>query len=105
VAIAPMIGHADPAPRSQSGRRAERIDFTYVEDRVDGICRAIANPSAENAESVEREALVPCRGTLSAEKARSVFGYAPRNRIEVGIPKYFEWYRKSMGPTSNRAAS
>jgi nucleoside-diphosphate-sugar epimerase len=37
---------------------------------------------------------MPFRGTLSVDKARKLFGYAPANPIEVGIPKYIEWYRQ-----------
>jgi len=113
------------------GDGAERIDFTYIDDLVDGICGAIASPAAENqtfnlthggsrsikelvgvirehfpdvqSESVERDALMPFRGTLSVDKARRVFGYTPKNPIEVGFPKYIQWYRKFTG-TADRAA-
>jgi nucleoside-diphosphate-sugar epimerase len=113
------------------GDGAERIDFTYIDDLVDGICRAIASPGAENdifnltngasrsikelvdvlrkefpdikTENVPRDHLMPFRGTLSVDKARAKFGYAPKNPIEIGMPKYVEWYRKFTGAT-NRAA-
>ncbi len=115
------------------GDGAERIDFTYIDDLVDGICGAIASPAAENGvfnltysssrsikelvevirkefpdvqtEHVERDVLMPFRGTLSVEKARAAFGYAPQNPIEVGIPKYVAWYRKFMGATTRTARS
>jgi nucleoside-diphosphate-sugar epimerase len=113
------------------GDGSERIDFTYIDDLVDGIVGAIASPEAENqtfnltnggsrsiqelvsvireqfpdvqAESVPRDALMPFRGTLSVDKARRVFGFDPKNPIEIGIPKYIDWYRKFMG-SANRAA-
>jgi nucleoside-diphosphate-sugar epimerase len=113
------------------GDGAERIDFTYIDDLVDGICRAIASQGAENevfnltnggsrsikelvevlrkefpdikTENVQRDALMPFRGTLSVDKAREKFGYAPKNPIEIGMPKYVEWYRKFTG-AANRAA-
>jgi nucleoside-diphosphate-sugar epimerase len=113
------------------GDGAERIDFTYIDDLVDGIARAIAGPGAENeifnltnggsrsikelvdvlrkefpeikTENVQRDHLMPFRGTLSVDKARKLFGYAPKNPIEIGMPKYVEWYRKFTGAT-NRAA-
>jgi nucleoside-diphosphate-sugar epimerase len=113
------------------GDGAERIDFTYIDDLVDGICRAVASPAAENeifnltnggsrsikelvevlrkefpdikTENVQRDHLMPFRGTLSVEKARKLFGYAPKNPIEIGMPKYVEWYRKFIG-AANRAA-
>jgi nucleoside-diphosphate-sugar epimerase len=113
------------------GDGAERIDFTYIDDLVDGICRSIASQGAENeifnltnggsrsikelvevlrkefpdikTENVQRDHLMPFRGTLSVDKARRLFGYEPKHPIEVGMPKYVEWYRKFTGAT-NRAA-
>jgi nucleoside-diphosphate-sugar epimerase len=107
------------------GDGSERIDFTYIDDLVDGIRGAIESPGAENqvfnltngsarsikelvevikrdfpavqSESVERDHLMPFRGTLSVDKARRVFGYAPANPIEIGFPKYIEWYRRFTG--------
>jgi nucleoside-diphosphate-sugar epimerase len=49
-------------------------------------------------EYVERDKLMPFRGTLSVKKARELLGYQPKNPIEVGFPKYIEWYRK-LDPT------
>jgi nucleoside-diphosphate-sugar epimerase len=107
------------------GDGAERIDFTYIDDLVTGISDAIASPSAQNEtfnltnggarsikelvgvirehfpgikiEHVQRDNLMPFRGTLSVEKARRVFGYSPKNPIEVGFPKYIQWYREFTG--------
>src|SRR5207244_6992499 len=104
------------------GDGSERLDFTYVDDLVGGICLAIKNPSALNqifnitygrarsiqelvgvikgefpdvrVESVERDQLMPFRGTLSVKKARDLLGYDPQNPIEIGIPKYIQWYRE-----------
>ncbi len=104
------------------GDGAERIDFTYIDDLVAGLCGAIESPAAENqifnltnggsrsikelvevirkdfpnvkTENVTRDNLMPFRGTLSVEKARRLFGYEPKNPIEIGIPKYIDWYRK-----------
>ena len=115
------------------GDGAEKIDFTYIDDLVSGIAGAIASPAAENgvfnltygssrsikelaevvrkdfpevqSEFVERDALMPFRGTLSVDKARKVFGYAPKHPIEVGIPKYIEWYRTFTGAPKLTARS
>lgn len=104
------------------GDGAERIDFTYIDDLVTGICLAIQSPAAKNetfnlthgnarsikdlvavirehfpavkVEHVQRDQLMPFRGTLGVDKARRVFGYAPANPIELGFPKYIEWYRQ-----------
>jgi nucleoside-diphosphate-sugar epimerase len=115
------------------GDGAERIDFTYIDDLVDGICRAIASKGAENeifnltnggsrsikelvevlrkefpdikTENVQRDHLMPFRGTLSVDKARRLFGYEPKNPIEVGMPKYVEWYRQFTGARDRELAA
>lgn len=107
------------------GDGSERLDFTYIDDLVHGITRCLEHTKAlgeifnltygasrsikELAEivqahfpgtkiqSVPRDALMPFRGTLSVEKARRVIGYEPKNPIDLGIPKYIEWYRSLTG--------
>jgi nucleoside-diphosphate-sugar epimerase len=102
------------------GDGEERLDFTYIDDLVQGICLAIERPEARNqifnmtygmarpirdlvditkryfphveVERIERDKLMPVRGTLSIAKARQLLGYQPRYPIEVGFPKYIEWY-------------
>lgn len=102
------------------GDGSDRLDFTYVDDLVRGICLVIEEPAARNetfnmtygearsiAEVVDlvrqafpdveithtqRDRLMPERGTLSIEKARSLLGYAPEVPIESGIPRYVAWY-------------
>ena len=103
------------------GDGTECLDFTYIGDLVDGICRCIGNPQAVNqvlnltygqgrslndmagiiqqefpgikVSHVERDALMPERGTLSVEKARALIGYNPQNPLEEGYRKYIRWYR------------
>lgn len=103
------------------GDGQERLDFTYIEDLVDGICLTVGNPAARNeifnltygsartinelativqqhfpgveVERVTRDHLMPFRGTLSIDKARKRLGYEPRFPIEIGFPKYIAWYR------------
>ena len=48
-------------------------------------------------EHEERDHLMPERGTLSVAKARDLLGYAPENPIDVGLPKYVDWYRQLVG--------
>lgn len=114
------------------GDGGERLDFTYIDDLVDGVCLTIQNPAARNqvfnmtygssrsiqdlveivkehfpevqVERVERDDLMPFRGTLSVAKAARLLGYAPRNPIEVGFPKYINWYR-SLGYRSISASA
>ena len=105
-----------------SGDGSGRLDFTYVGDLVDGIVRVIENERSRNetfnmtyggSRSIKdmvdilkehfddldvtyepSDALMPERGTLSVEKARSLLGYEPRYPLEVGLVNYIEWYRK-----------
>lgn len=111
-------------PIKVNGDGAERLDFTYVDDLVGGICQVIEHPAARNqifnltygsarsiaelvevlrrrfpditVERGERDNLMPHRGTLSVGKAKRLIGYEPRNPIEVGFDKYIAWYRELM---------
>jgi nucleoside-diphosphate-sugar epimerase len=102
------------------GDGSDRLDFTYIEDLVRGICLVIDRPESRNetfnmtygearsisdvlelvrrefpdveVENVHRDRLMPERGTLSVAKARDLLGYEPRVPIEDGIPKYIAWY-------------
>jgi nucleoside-diphosphate-sugar epimerase len=99
----------------------ERLDFSYIDDVVDGVVRAIGHPGARNeafnittgasrtlaelitivqehfpevdVQYVERDALRPYRGTLSIDKARRMIGYEPRTTLEEGLDRYVAWYR------------
>jgi nucleoside-diphosphate-sugar epimerase len=100
----------------------EKLDFTYIDDMVDGVCLAIRKPNARNqvfnmtygsagsirdlvaliqqdfpgaeVEYVKRDQLMPYRGTLSTSKAVRLLGYAPQHPIDVGFPKYIQWYEQ-----------
>ncbi len=104
-----------------NGDGNDALDFTYIEDLAQGIILSIAKPEARNqvfnitygqgrkiqelAELVRthfpkinirynpRDALMPERGTLSIEKAKTLLGYQPSHSIEVGFNKYIEWYK------------
>jgi nucleoside-diphosphate-sugar epimerase len=108
-------------PLKMEGDGKESLDFTYIDDLVEGVCLAIEKPEARNQvfnmtygqsrtinelaevirkefpgiviEHIERDQLMPFRGTLSVQKARRMLGYAPKNPVEVGFPKYISWYR------------
>lgn len=101
------------------GSESEKLDFTYVADLVDGICKCIENENAVNQtfnltygaarsvadmvsilkkhfpnvvlHEIERDNLMPERGTLSVEKARKMIGYNPQNPLETGFAKYINW--------------
>ena len=50
--------------------------------------------SAAEVEHVKRDQLIPYRGTLSTSKALRLLGYAPQHPIDVGFPKYIQWYEQ-----------
>jgi nucleoside-diphosphate-sugar epimerase len=100
----------------------ERLDFTYIEDLTNGIERVIQHPGSRNqifnmtygksrsindlvaiikenfpeapVQFVERDKLMPFRGTLSVKKLDALIGYKPTHPIEIGFPKYIEWYKE-----------
>lgn len=110
------------SPLRVDGDGNEKLDFTYIDDLAQGIKLIIQKPQAINqvfnitygqsrsinelveivqksfenipVEYVKRDKLMPFRGTLSIKKAQEMLGYKPANPIEVGIPKYIDWYRK-----------
>lgn len=112
------------------GDGQERLDFTYIDDLVQGICLTIQHPNARNqifnltygksrsileladivrehfpdvpVEHIARDKLMPIRGTLNVDKAKQLIGYNPSNPIEVGIPKYIQWYRDLYNSQSHK---
>jgi nucleoside-diphosphate-sugar epimerase len=114
-------------PLKVDGDGAERLDFTHIADLVQGVVQILREPKAINetfnityghsrsilevvdvlrrrfgvhVETVERDSLMPFRGTLSIEKARRLLNYQPSHPIEVGIPKYVSWYEDAFGAES-----
>jgi len=109
-------------PLRVQGDGSDRLDFTFIEDLVQGLVlvlgderalgetfnltygssRSIAELAAivqehfpgTEIEHEQRDRLMPVRGTLSVAKAREVLGYAPANPLEIGIEKYVAWYRE-----------
>ncbi len=104
------------------GEGDEKIDFTYIDDVVNGVIRCIEHDGARNeifnmtagkarslrdlvtlvqqhfpeiaVEYVERDRLRPFRGTLSMDKARDLIGHVPQVELEDGLRRYVEWYRE-----------
>jgi nucleoside-diphosphate-sugar epimerase len=107
---------------SISGDGSDALDFTYVDDLVQGLVLAIVKPEAQGetfnvtfgdaktlnhladliceefpAISIKRETrdeLMPERGTLSIEKIRNLLGYEPKFSLETGLREYIAWYRE-----------
>ena len=99
-----------------------RLEFTYIDDLIQGIVRALAlhggpetsqtfNITFGNARTIAELAGVvkdlvpetileerpraedkPIRGTLSVERAKQVLGFEPSWPLEKGYRKYCEWY-------------
>ncbi len=115
------------------GDGSDRLDFTYIEDLVNGIVKVIRHEAARNqtfnltfggSRSINelidllsehlgglivthkpRSALVPHRGTLSVDKARDMIGYAPSWSLERGLDEYTAWYRAAGTVSLDRVAS
>ncbi len=105
-----------------NGNGEEKLDFTYIDDLINGISLCCNNKNAINQtfnltygkskkinELVkilktefpkvkiyykEREKFMPERGTLDIFKAKKLIGYKPINTIETGYVKYISWYKK-----------
>ena len=120
---------ADQALRVE-GDGSEKLDFTYIDDLVEGVCLAIQSPASRNeifnltygaarsiqdivtiiqkhfpgveVEYVDRDKLMPFRGTLSVEKAAGLLDYSPKYPLEVGLGQYIEWYQKLKHNGSGR---
>ena len=98
----------------------EKLDFTYIKDLIEGIVKVIENPNSKNEvfnltfgqarsindlleilkkdfpstsiKKIPRDKLMPKRGTLSIEKAKSILNYTPRWSIDKAYPEYIKWY-------------
>lgn len=96
-------------------------DFTYVDDIVDGILRALRTPRAYeiynlgNHKMVELESFIKCiedelglqaikeflpiqpgdvpETCADIQKARDILGYEPKTSVEVGVREFISWYR------------
>jgi nucleoside-diphosphate-sugar epimerase len=103
------------------GDGQEKLDFTYIQDLVEAISTVIQNPKARNEifnmtygqsrsinelaqivqshfpnvtiDYIERDNLMPIRGTLLVDKAKELLDYTPSYPIDIGMPEYIQWYR------------
>jgi len=111
-------------PLKIEGDGSDRLDFTHINDLVNGLSLVIRNPAARNqifnltygqgrslqeiasivlqrfpntpVEYIQRDALMPQRGTLSIAKAKRLLGFTPEWPIERGVADYIDWYRTRM---------
>ncbi len=110
-------------PLQMVGDGKEFLDFTYIDDLVQGIYLTMikkkslnnifnitygkskslidliniikSNIKNVNIKKIERDKLVPFRGTLSVKKAKKLLGYEPKFNLEKGLPKLIKWYENS----------
>lgn len=110
-------------PLQMVGDGKEFLDFTYIDDLVQGIYLAMIKDKSLNeifnitygkskslidlinilkknmsnviVKKVERDKLMPFRGTLSVKKAEKLLGYKPKFNLERGLPKLIKWYENS----------
>ena len=103
--------------------RGKILDFTYIDDSVDGVVRIldlfeiarnelynIATQTGHSIEQVARDIIEltgsksqllfepnrtgeVCRFVADISKTRAVLGYCPDNDLQEGINKTIEWYR------------
>lgn len=104
------------------GTGFEKLDFTYINDLVDGIILILENENSKmetfnltygKSHSInqmleilqkcfakidifysKKDKFTPSRGTLSVDKARKILGYKPKYNLDLGYTKYINWYRK-----------
>jgi len=107
---------------SVNGDGSDALDFTYVQDLIQGLVLCMAKEEARNQTfnltyggartlkqmigivqehfpDVEvkyqpRDTLMPERGTLSVEKAKRLLGYNPDYPLEKGFVNYIQWYKE-----------
>jgi nucleoside-diphosphate-sugar epimerase len=112
-----------------NGDGSDRLDFTYIDDLVEGLVKVVAKEESKNqifnltygysqsiSEMIEiltehfpgvkvhflpKDDLMPDRGTLSVDKARALLGYEPSWPLKRGFPKYIGWYKELFRDIKN----
>jgi nucleoside-diphosphate-sugar epimerase len=113
-----------------NGDGKEKLDFTYIEDLTDGILNIINNKNSINqifnltygegreinemieilkksfpklkVKKAERNNLMPYRGTLSMNKAKSLLNLKSNWELEKGYKKYIDWYNNFFEKNINK---
>ena len=103
------------------GDGSDKLDFTYIEDFIQGIELCCENKNSlnqtfnitygegrkirdlvdileknfdkVNLDHKNKDKFMPVRGKLSIEKAKKLLGYSPENPLEKGYQKYIDWYK------------
>lgn len=105
-----------------AGDGREKLDFTYIEDLLNGLIKIIKNKKSKNnifnitygnaqpinklteilkkdfhtlkVKHTPRDKLMPKRGTLSTMKAKRLLNYKSKWPLAKGYRKYIKWYKK-----------
>ena len=103
------------------GSGEEKLDFTYIDDLIQGIYKSCINKNSVNqtfnitygnsrklselANLVKKEfpnikinytgrdKFTPERGTLNIDKAKKLINYSPQFNLDTGYIKYIQWYK------------
>lgn len=106
------------------GDGTDSLDFTYIQDLIQGVVKVIENDNAINqtfnitygecreirdmaklikasfpnidVKYLPKDKLTPDRGTLCVDKAKRLLGYNPQFPLEKGYKAYIDWYQKLM---------
>lgn len=109
-------------PLKVVGDGEDRLDFTHIDDLCSGVAAMMTSPGSRNQifnltygqsrsiaelaqqvkhafpdtqiHHVERDRLMPARGTLNIDKARELVGYEPQVPLEEGLRRYVRWYQE-----------
>jgi len=104
------------------GTGEERLDFTYIEDLIEGISLCCEKDESKNqtfnitygnSRSImellnilqkefsdleinfeKKENFMPERGTLDNSKANRLLNFKPKYQLEKGFKNYIDWYKK-----------
>lgn len=115
-----------------SGDGQDRLDFTYIQDLVNGVKLCIQKKEAlgetfnltygksrslnemvailrdhfptAKVEYLPKDKLMPDRGTLSIEKAKRILGYNPQYPLEKGFVQYINWNKQLIQNGGTRSA-
>ncbi len=115
-------------PLILNGDGSEKLDFTYIQDLIQGIQKVVNNKKSRNEtfnitygqgrelndvvnilkknflnieiDYKNRDALVPIRGALSIDKAKKLLDYNPTFNLDEGFQKYISWYKDFFNQNS-----
>ncbi len=122
-----LIESGQPVPMFGDG--STRRDYTYIDDIVDGVIRAVDRPLPYEIINLGEERTTALRTLIetigaalgmpvridaqplqtgdmaitfaSVDKARALLGYKPSVTLEEGVRRFVEWHRAQHAPSTN----